>query len=160
LRAIELNYAPKQKEARTKAQAYNDAEYPAYSTGKPAKVMTVLEAALHAGEPVLVQYKVVDEDHTQARGEIGFQIHGLREPDQAKAWADPNLLDHYVLAVGAQWSSDGKIERLLVKNTWGTSPDEAMGFHWIEPDYFFLFEGVEVPQDLLDKLVAKGVLPK
>lgn len=141
--AVELNYTPTSHEGRTMVEAFDGVKYAAYETANHDQLMGVLERSLRARQAVLIQYKVVDEDHTQHAGHIGFAIHGLTPPDHID-WDSPELLDHYVLAIGARFGDDGSLKALLVKNTWGTSAEENYGFHWLEADYFPLLEGVEL----------------
>jgi hypothetical protein len=142
--ALELNYHPGARERRTTVAAFDGARYPALHTGQHARVMSLLDRALKSQRAVLVQYKVVNEERTHHDGHIGFAIHGLPVPRHVD-WDSPLVLDHYVLAIGARYSDDGRLLGVFVKNTWGTSPRENYGFHWIEPDYFPLIEAVEVP---------------
>jgi hypothetical protein len=142
--ALELNFHPGSRERRTTVAAFDGARYPALQTGQHARVMSLLERSLRAQRAVLIQYKVIDEEHTQRDGHIGFAINGLPVPRHVD-WDSPLVLDHYVLAIGARYSDDGRLLAVLVKNTWGTSPRENYGFHWLESDYFRLIEGVEVP---------------
>jgi bleomycin hydrolase len=141
--ALELNYAPGAPEARETTDAFDGAKYPAVSTGDHDKLLATVERELRAGHAVLLQYKVIDEMRTQRNGHIGFAVHGLTPPKHVD-WNSPDILDHYVLAIGTRLSDDGKLEAIYVKNTWGTAASENRGFHWLEADYFPLIEGVEI----------------
>lgn len=142
--ALELNYTPGARDERTTTDAFDGAKYPALVTGDHDRLMSLLDRSLRAQKAVMLQYKVIDEAHTQAGGYIGFAVHGLTPPDHID-WKDPQILDHYVLAIGARYSDDGQLLAVYVKNTWGTSPRDNFGFHWLEADYFPFLEGVEVP---------------
>lgn len=142
--ALELNYVPGSAESRSTTPAFDGAEYPALQTGDHDRLMSLIDRALRSKQAVLLQYKVIDEGRTQRDGEIGFAVHGLTPPDHID-WNSPEILDHYVMAIGARYSDDGRLLAILVKNTWGTSARDHYGFHWLESDYFPLLEGVEVP---------------
>jgi hypothetical protein len=159
--ALELNYDPAAAtEGEIVVPAYDDIPYIGYLTRHAERIVRVIDESLKAGEPVLVQYKVIDEDHTQQLGSIGFASHGLAPQTPATlAWNDAAVLDHYVLAVGAQWSASGTLERILIKNTWGLSVRENGGYHWIEPDYFPWLEAVEISPAMVPRLRALSLIP-
>jgi hypothetical protein len=155
--AIELNYLPGRHKSVGVTEAFSGAQYTAYHTGNHQTLMRVLEETLQAGEAPVVQYKVVDEDHTQKEGKIGFAVHGITPPARLD-WNSSDVLDHYVLAVGAEWTASGHIDRLLVRNTWDISARSGLGYHWIEPDYLFLLEAVEVQDQLTARFKNEGLL--
>lgn len=155
--AIELNYAPGNHDLKGTTKAFDGAAYRSYKTANHGKLMRVLEESLRAGLKPILQYKVVDEEHTQHNAEIGFEVHGLEKPAHLK-WNDKNILDHYVLAAEPEWDAQGHLRRLLVKNTWDTSQRANFGFHWIEADYFSLFEAVEIHPSLEARFRQEGLL--
>lgn len=155
--ALELNYGPGNHEGMGTVKAFDGTAYRSYKTANHGKVMRAIEESLRAGLKPVLQYKVIDEEHTQHNGKIGFAVHGLEKPTHVQ-WHDPEILDHYVQLVQGEWDSDGRLVRILVKNTWDTSPRANFGFHWIEADYFSLFEGVEVDPRLEEKFRQEGVL--
>jgi aminopeptidase C len=156
-RALELNYPAARRRHRGKTESFDGTKYGAYRTNEQSELLRILAETLQAGYAPLVQYKVIDEDHTQADGSIGFASHGLKKPHSID-WNSREILDHYVLAIGAQWSASGQLERLLVKNTWGTFARDHYGIHWIEADYLFLIEGVEVLDHLERRFKNEGIL--
>lgn len=160
-KARELNYAPGFLEATRMEKAFNGSEYQIYTTGKPARLKSVVSESLKAKEPVLLQYKAYDDYRTQAKGRIGFAIQGLPvvRPTK-KRWNDPELLTHYVLAIGGEWDAkSGELKRILVKNTWGVSAEENFGFHWMEEDFLPWLEAVEIIDRLEPSFVRMGLLP-
>jgi hypothetical protein len=155
--AIELNYFPGSHNGPSVTSAFDGENFRSYKTGNHSNVMNALEASLRAGFRPVLQYKVVEESRTQRDGEIGFGVHGQTKPAQVD-WNSKDILDHYVLAIAGEWDAEGHLQRLLIKNTWDTSPSANFGFHWIEADYFSLFEAVEVPSSLEPQFRAKGWL--
>lgn len=180
--AIELNFAPKNDEALTSGEdsdptlnkalhefavegvPADQSPYRAYLTGNHEKLMRVLEETLRAGYKPALQYKVIDESKTQKDGEIGFAVHGLKVPTEKhvlEVWDHPNVLDHYVVAIEPVW--DEKREHLVtvwIKNTWDTSAKARFGFHRIWPDYFPLFEAVEINPAMEDQFVREGLISR
>ena len=137
----ELNFdktAP-QKPAPTHPEAFNGKAYEAFSTSDHDLLLKVLKKSLLRGEPVLIQYIVIDEEKTQARGYIGFKKNHQKPKPPEK-----NALVHYVLAVGAHFNEDGSFAEIYVKNTWDTKPGPVWGYHWMQPDYFYLISAVEL----------------
>lgn len=156
-KALELNYSPGGTRRHLPIQAYDGARYAAYQTGDPYALLRIIEETLRAGETALLGYKVIDEDHTQQSGTIGFSIHGLNPP-AAVNWNDPDIMDHSVLAIGAEWNPDGHIEKVLVKNSWGVTANENFGLHWMQADYLFLLNSVEIHPRLERKFKDEGLI--
>lgn len=110
-------------------------------------VLRIIDHQLRKGRALLIQYKIIDEDHTLQRGRIGFAVNGLK-PDRdliLKNRDAAGILEHYALAIGGEWNSSGQLQRILVRDTWATTPDQGFGFHWLEADYFFLIIAAEAP---------------
>ncbi len=141
-RGRELNFekeAPREP-SLTHPVAFDGRKYEAFATSDRALLLKTLKKALLRGEPVLLQYTVIDEEKTQTHGYIGFKING-----QKPRAPDNNALEHYVLAVGAHFNKDGSFAEIYVKNTWDTQPGPRWGYQWMQPDYFYLISGVELP---------------
>jgi hypothetical protein len=75
-------------------------------------------------------------------------------------WNDPDIMEHSVLAVGAEWHPDGHIEKVLVKNSWGLSTSESLGLHWMQADYLFLLNSVEIHPRLERKFKDEGLIER
>ena len=158
-RYYELTYAPGSHDAPVKLTAFDGQKYDSYRTGSHGKLMTVLEAQLRARRQPVLQYKIVNEAGTHRGDVIGFAAHGLTPPAHASFnWRDPDLLDHYVVALAGEWNAQGHLNRLLIRDTWSLSARAGHGYKWIDADYLFLLEAVEVDQGMLADFHARGVL--
>jgi hypothetical protein len=155
--AIELHYWPGLTRGKTVEQAFDGHPYISYWTGNQADVFRILQASLRAHEPALVGSWYLEAAYE--RDLIGFQINGVKPPAQFD-WNDENHLDHYLLVLAAKKDRRNRISRLYVKNTFGIKAKDGYGFNWMERDYFPFILSVEVSDRLVDKFVAKGLLPR
>ncbi len=139
-RGRELEYdahAPRAP-ASHEVTAFDGAKYAVLHTSDHGLLIRRISDSVSRGKPILIRYHVVEKERTQRLGRIGFAVNGLtpRGPE-------PGGMEHYVLAVLGQYSRDGRLVRLLVKNSWETEPGAVPQYHWIESDYLPLISGVE-----------------
>lgn len=91
-------------------------------------VEDLVELGLAAGFPVMVLIEITPEfEIPEAGGEIDVPLITSPLGDY-----------HAVVVVGAGTSSDGKMRRLLVRNSWGTGWG-AGGYGWMPLEYFVAF---------------------
>lgn len=155
--AIELSYEAGKPLTRQLVAGFNGRSYLNYVSGDRKLILAILEAAMRMKTAVLVSYPFVSEAHVSDT-RIGFKVHGIGSRKRRQLIAEKQF-GHYVLALEGRFDKRGKLNRLLVKNTFGAAGRDKAGFNWMEADYLDLIDGVEVPDSLWPDLVAKGLLP-
>ena len=155
--AIELSYEAGKPLTRQLVAGFNGRSYLNYVSGDRKLILAILEAAMRMKTAVLVSYSFVSEAHVSDT-RIGFKVHGIGSRKRRQLIAEKQF-GHYVLALEGRFDKRGKLNRLLVKNTFGAAGRDKAGFNWMEADYLDLIDGVEVPDSLWPDLVAKGLLP-
>ncbi|MCC2095427.1 MAG: hypothetical protein KDJ29_00960 [Hyphomicrobiales bacterium] len=156
-RAIEVSYVAGAKPAREAIPGANGRSYLTYVTGEQKTILALLEAAMRSRKAVLITYPFVDEAHASDT-RIGFQIHGIG-PKARRRLVERARFGHYVLDLEGRFDKHGRLNRLLVKNTFGSTRGNRGGLNWVEADYLSLIDGVEVPDALWTELVMTGLLP-
>ena len=159
--AVELNYWPGHAREKTIEHAFNGSPYVSYWTGNQKDIIQVLKMTIEAHRSALVGSWYLEAAYQ--RNEIGFHVNGVAPPRRFN-WNDPNQLDHYMLALGASHVAkdsldNPNIDRLYVKNTFGTTARDGYGFNWMEKDYFPFLLSVEINDKLTGKLTSSGLLP-
>jgi hypothetical protein len=155
--AIELVYEAGKPVTRQVLPGFNGRSYLNYVSGDRKLIRAVIEAAMRKKVAVLVTYPFVAEAHTSDT-RIGFKVHGV-SPRRRQQLIAQEQFGHYVLALEGRFDKRGRLNRLLVKNTFGAAGRDKSGFNWMEADYLDLIDGVEVPDSLWPDLVAQGLLP-
>jgi hypothetical protein len=154
-KAIELEFQAGSKKSKSFFRAYDDSKFTNYITNDRADIIKVLSESLSLGRPVLVSTWYLDDAFDKS--EIGFKINGTKPP---RKFDDngPDALGHYMLALSGQNDTEGKLNRVFVRNTFGILREDGFGYQWMERDYFPYISGVEIPSDLVERFANEGLL--
>jgi len=151
--AREISYERGSARKRIESAAPGGGSHIRHVTGRRRDVIAILSASLRAGQPVLLSYVYIEEAHASAN--VGFRVNGVGLA-QRRRLINKAKLNHYVLALEGRFDRQGRLQRILVKNTFGAAAEAGHGLNWIERDYLTLIDGVEIPDARTGTLIAAG----